>query len=100
CLKLLPHFGEAFRFETLRVLPVLGRMVHAVNEHNDGRSPGYIEIPCVVICESHSVDHPARSRTPAEPCRHNPDASLAGREATIKHSTTFRGRRPAVACSR
>ena len=36
-VKLLIRFGEALRVETLRVLPVLRRMVRAVNEHNDRR---------------------------------------------------------------
>ena len=59
-VKLLLHFGEAFLVETLRVLPVLRRMVRAVNEHNDRRPPGYNEIPCAVVGQSHSVDHPKR----------------------------------------
>src|SRR5207249_4078322 len=57
-VTLLIHFGEPFVIEILRVLPVLRRMVRAVDEHNDRRSPGYIEIACAVIRESHSIDHP------------------------------------------
>src|SRR5271166_934453 len=59
-VKLLLHFREAFLVETLRVLPVLRRMVHAINEDHDCRTPGYIHIARTVVCESHSVDHPKR----------------------------------------
>src|SRR5271166_3954607 len=57
-VKLFVRFGEAFRGETLRVLPILRRMVYAVNEHDDRRAAGYGDIACAVIRESHSVDHP------------------------------------------
>src|SRR5271169_6003741 len=54
-VKLLFRFGEAFLVVSLRVFPVLRRMMYAVNEHHDRRSPGYIDIPCAVVCERHSV---------------------------------------------
>ena len=48
-VKLLIRFAEALRVEGLRVPPVLGSMVHAVNEHYDRRPAGDGEIPCMVV---------------------------------------------------
>src|SRR4029077_18783766 len=48
-VKLLMRFRTALRLETLRVLPVLRRMVRTVNEHNDRRPSGDVEIPGTVV---------------------------------------------------
>src|SRR5579872_236863 len=60
CMKFLVRLGKAFVIEILRVLPVPRRMMYAVNEHDDRRSFGYIDISSTVIGESHPVDHPKR----------------------------------------
>src|SRR5215470_8369661 len=56
--KLFLRLGEAFFIENLRILPVLRRMVRAVDEHNDCRSPGNIDVASAIVCEGHSVYHP------------------------------------------
>ena len=41
-VKLLIGFGKALRVKAVRVLPILGRVVRAVNEYNDRRPLGYL----------------------------------------------------------
>src|ERR1700733_16219612 len=60
------RFGETFRFEIFGTLPVALRMVRPIHIHNDRRSPGYVDLPSTVVCDSHAVDHPER-RVEAKP---------------------------------